>query len=388
MGAERRSVLAGRSSRRRRMCALLTLALLTAACTTAGGHSGTSAATGRTPSATSGAQGSTSPGAPSNVSAPAVSISAVGDIIMGSTPQLPPDDGRHLFDGVAGQVTGAVALANLDQTLTDDAAVSKCGAASSDCYAFRTPPAYAAWVHQAGFTVINLANNHSHDFGDAGLRDTQAALIAHGLLYTGMPGRITLQRAGPVRIAILGFAPYAWAQSLLDLPAAQRLVRQAATRADLVLVTVHAGAEGAEEGHVRPGTELFLGENRGDPTAFSRAVIDAGADAVLGSGPHVLRGMQWYRGRLIAYSLGNFLGYHTLSISGPLGVGGILTFHLAPDGTWRGGRLTGTRLGDSGLPQMDPDRQAVELVRGLSRADFGRCGVDLAATGALTAPTC
>jgi hypothetical protein len=317
-----------------------------------------------------------------------VSISAVGDIIMGSTPQLPPDDGRHLFDGVTGQVPGPVALANLDQTLTDDAALSKCGAASSDCYAFRTPPGYAAWMREAGFTVINLANNHSHDFGDAGLRDTQAALTAHGLLSTGMPGQITVQRAGPVRIAILGFAPYAWAQSLLDLPAAQQLVRQAATQAELVLVTIHAGAEGADEAHVRPGTEIFLGENRGDPMAFSRAVIDAGADAVLGSGPHVLRGMQWYRGRLIAYSMGNFVGYHTLSISGPLGVGGILTVTLAPDGTWRGGHLTGTQMIAPGLPQVDPGQQAVELVGDLSRTDFGTCGVTSTPTGDVNPPTC
>src|SRR3954469_4184183 len=98
---------------------------------------------------------------------------------MGSTPQLHPDDRRHLFDSVTGQVPGIVALANLDQALTDDAAVSKCGAGSSDSYAVRTPPRDAEWMHEAGFTIINLANNHAHDFGDAGLRDTQAALTAH-----------------------------------------------------------------------------------------------------------------------------------------------------------------------------------------------------------------
>jgi hypothetical protein len=388
MDAARRSAPASRPPRWRRVSALLTLTVLTAACTAAGGHSGTSAATGRTPPPPPGAQVSTSPGAPGSAPGPAVSISAVGDIIMGSTPQLPPDDGRQLFDGVTGQVPGTVALANLDQTLTDDAALSKCGPASSDCYAFRTPPGYAQWLHEAGFTIINLANNHSHDFGDAGLRDTQAALTAHGLLSTGMPGQVTVQQAGPVRIAILGFAPYAWAQSLIDIPAAQQLVRQAATQADLVLVTIHAGAEGAEQGHVRPGTEIFLGENRGDPMAFSTAVIDAGADAVLGSGPHVLRGMQWYRGRLIAYSMGNFVGYHTLSISGPLGVGGILTVTLAPDGTWRGGHLTGTQLIAPGLPQVDPGQHAVELVGDLSRTDFGTCGVTLTPTGDVNPPTC
>jgi poly-gamma-glutamate capsule biosynthesis protein CapA/YwtB (metallophosphatase superfamily) len=317
-----------------------------------------------------------------------VGISAVGDVIMGSTPALPPDGGRHLFDGVADRLAGDVVLANLDQALTDAAASTKCGSASSSCYAFRTPPSYARWLREAGFTVINLANNHSHDFGDAGLRDTQAALTAHDLHYTGMPGQITVQQVGSVRVAILGFAPYHWAQSLLDIPAAQELVRQAAAQADLVLVTIHAGAEGADRGQVRPGTEIFLGEDRGDAVAFSHAVIDAGADAVLGAGPHVLRGMEWYRGRLIAYSLGNFLGYQTLSHTGPQGVGGIVTLQLTPDGSWHGGQLEGTVMVDPGVPQLDPDQRARALVQELSRTDFGACGVEFSAAGELNTPTC
>jgi hypothetical protein len=65
---------------------------------------------------------------------PSVGISAVGDVIMGSTPALPPDGGRHLFDGVADRLAGDVVLANLDQALTDEAASTKCGSASSSCY--------------------------------------------------------------------------------------------------------------------------------------------------------------------------------------------------------------------------------------------------------------
>jgi poly-gamma-glutamate capsule biosynthesis protein CapA/YwtB (metallophosphatase superfamily) len=317
-----------------------------------------------------------------------VQVSAVGDVIMGATPELPPDDGRHLFDAVADRLTGDVVLANLDQALTDIATSTKCGANSSGCFAFRTPPSYARWLRESGFTVLNLANNHSHDFGDAGLRDSQAALTAEGLQYTGMPGQVTLQDVGPLRVAILGFAPYGWAQSLLDIAAAQQLVGQAAERADVVVVTIHAGAEGADRTHVRPGPEIFLGENRGDAMAFARAVIDAGADAVLGAGPHVLRGMEWYRGRLIAYSMGNFTGYRTLSNDGPPGIGGIVMLRLAADGTWHSGRLIGTVMVDPGLAQLDPAQQALGLVRDLSRADFGACGVDLTTTGELSAPTC
>jgi len=369
------------------------LALLATACSPSGPVV-PSAGRGSAPSTSAGAsadQGTPGAGAAGSQDQPApasVEVSAVGDVIMGATPQLPPDEGRHVFDAVADRLTADVVLANLDQALTDIATSTKCGATSSGCFAFRTPPSYAQRLREAGFTVVNLANNHSHDFGDAGLRDSQAALTAAGLRYTGLPGQVTRHDVGSLRVAILGFAPYGWAQSLLDVPAAQRLVGQAAEQADVVLVTIHAGAEGADQTHVRPGSEVFLGEDRGDAMAFSRAVIDAGADAVLGAGPHVLRGMEWYRGRLIAYSLGNFTGYRTLSTDGPVGIGGILTLRLAADGTWDSGRLVGTVMVDPGLAQVDPGQQALGVVRDLSRADFGECGVDISAAGELSAPTC
>jgi poly-gamma-glutamate capsule biosynthesis protein CapA/YwtB (metallophosphatase superfamily) len=306
---------------------------------------------------------------------------------MGAAPALPPADGRHLFDGVRGQLRGDVVLANLDQALTDSTVGSKCTADSTDCFALRTPPSYAGRLREAGITVANMANNHSRDFGEQGLRDTRAALETAGVATTGLPGQVTVQRAGPLRVAVLGFAPYGWTQSLLDLGAAQELVRQAGTRADVVLVTIHAGGEGADRTHVRPGTETFLGEDRGDPMAFSRAVIDAGADAVLGAGPHVLRGMEWYRGRLIAYSLGNFVGPEVLNTRGPGGVSAVLTIELAPDGGWRGGRLTPIRL-VAGLPRVDPDGRGLDAVRELSREDLGTCAVEVGADGTLGGPAC
>jgi hypothetical protein len=369
------------------------VALVATACSPSGpvvpsAGQGSASSTSAGASADQGTSGAGAGGSQDQPALAGVEVSAVGDVIMGATPQLPPDDGRQVFDAVADRLTADVVLANLDQALTDIATSTKCGANSSGCFAFRTPPSYAQRLREAGFTVVNLANNHSHDFGDAGLRDSQAALTAAGLRYTGLPGQVTRHDVGSLRVAILGFAPYGWAQSLLDIPAAQRLVGQAAEQADVVLVTIHAGAEGADRTHVRPGSEVFLGEDRGDAMAFSRAVIDAGADAVLGAGPHVLRGMEWYRGRLIAYSLGNFTGYRTLSNDGPVGIGGILTLRLAADGTWDSGRLVGTVMVDPGLAQIDPGQQALGMVRDLSRADFGECGVDISTAGELSAPTC
>jgi hypothetical protein len=312
-----------------------------------------------------------------------VAIVATGDIVMGSTPNLPADGGRSFFSDVETDLAGDVVLGNLEGTLSTGGG-SKCGAGSTNCFAFQTPPSYARWLRQAGFTVMNLANNHAYDFGAAGLRQTTDALSGVGLEWTGRPGQITVQKVGAIRVALVGFAPYPWAQSLTDIGAAKRLVRRAAKRADVVVVTMHAGAEGSDRQHVRRGNELFLGENRGDPLRFAHAVVDAGADLVVGSGPHVLRGMEWYKGRLIAYSLGNFAGYTVFALGGPLSTSGILRITLRGDGRFETGRLVATRLVGPGVPAIDDAEAAHGVVRTLSREDFGARGVKVSRDGILS----
>jgi hypothetical protein len=195
---------------------------------------------------------------------------------------------------------------------------------------------------------------------------------------------VTVQRVGGIRVAVVGFASYPWAASLTDMAAARRLVRTAARRADVVVVTMHAGAEGRDRQHVKRGTETFLGENRGDVVRFSRAVVDAGADLVVGHGPHVLRGMEWYRGRLIAYSLGNFAGYKVFSLGGPLSTSAILRVTLRGNGAFDTGRIVPTRLVGAGVPALDPSEAAHGVVRTLSRQDFGARGVRVSPDGFLS----
>lgn len=315
-----------------------------------------------------------------------VSIAAVGDITMGATPTLPPNGGAGFFDAVARQLRGDVVIGNLETALTN-AASSQCGGNGGSCFDFRVPPAFARRLDQAGFTLLNLANNHAYDYFAAGQRDTVRALRRNGLRTTGRPGEIAVVEVGAVRVAVLGFAPYEWAQSLNDIPAARRLVRKATRAADLVIVTMHAGAEGSDHQHVRPGNEVFLGEDRGNTIGFAHAVIDAGADLVVGHGPHVLRGMEWYRHRLIAYSLGNFSGWHTFALSGVTAVSGILHVTLHADGSWVKGDLFPTRLVEPGTPEPDPGEAAHGVVRELSRADFGPRAVRISRTGTLRAPT-
>ncbi len=315
-----------------------------------------------------------------------VSFAAVGDTVMG-TPLygLPPDGGAGFFADVDTELQGDVVMVNLEGTLSTNEG-SKCGADSTNCFAFQTPPSYAKWLSEAGFTVANLANNHAYDFGPEGQQQTMRALRRNGLLVTGPPGRIAVQRVGPVRVALVGFASYPWANDLTDIAAARKLVRKAAERADLVVVTFHGGAEGSDQQHVPTGTEYYLGENRGDLRAFSHAVVDAGADLVIGHGPHVLRGMEWYKERLIAYSLGNFAGYGVFSLAGQTAISGILQVTLRADGSWQKGELVPTALVGEGVPVLDPAEQAHGIVRELSREDFGERAIRVRRTGVLVPP--
>ncbi|HTI32217.1 MAG TPA: CapA family protein [Miltoncostaea sp.] len=312
-----------------------------------------------------------------------ISVTYVGDTVMGSLPYgLPADGGASFFSQVDDLLTGDIVLGNLEGTLTTRGS-SKCGAGSTNCYAFRTPPSYARWLRDAGFTVMNMANNHANDFGPVGISDTVAALRRVGIRNTGRPGTQATVTAGGQKVAILGFASYTWSDPLTNIPAAQRRVRQAARTAPIVIVTFHGGAEGSDRTHVPQGDETFLGEDRGDLRRFTHAVIDAGADLVVGSGPHVMRGMEMYKGRLIAYSMGNFAGYAVFSLGGVLSTSGVLQVTLNPDGSFRSGRLRPTQLVGEGTPA--PGGGAIDQVRSLSTQDFGTRAPRIDARGVIRA---
>ncbi|MGC4852710.1 CapA family protein [Micromonospora sp. DT4] len=319
----------------------------------------------------------------------AISLSATGDIIMGNAPsRLPAAGGKGFFDSVTGALKADLVMGNLEEPLTVDTGTGKCGANSTRCFQFRAPPEYAAHLRDAGFRVLNQANNHGYDYGPKGYENTHKALEKYDLEHTGAPDEITVVDVKGVKVAVAGFSSYFWSNSLVDIAEAKTVVAKAATMADLVVVQVHMGGEGADKTRVKPGTELFLGENRGDPVRFSHAMIDAGADLIVGHGPHVLRGMEFYRGRLIAYSLGNFAGGgNSLSNAGRLGWGGVLKVSLKPDGSWGGGSFTSTYMNSAGEPTMDPDDRGLGLVTELSRIDFPQGGARFDGQGRITAPT-
>lgn len=313
-----------------------------------------------------------------------VTITAVGDTMLGRSPTLPSSPYSYL-SAVKSDLKRQtdISFMNLEGTLTSRGA-SKCGGGSSDCFAFRTPKSYARVYKNAGFDVVNSANNHYNDFGGVGRTDTDSALRSAGLVQTGKPGQIGYVEVGKLKVAFVGFAPYPWAANLLNLMSARSLVKRAEANADLVVVYMHAGAEGAGKTHVPHGSESAYGENRGNSRRFAHMAVDAGAALVIASGPHVLRGMEIYRNRLIAYSLGNFAGFHNFGSTGNTSLSAILRATVNSEGRLVGGRLFPVRMSAGGRPSKGG--RSLRLIRSLSRADFGNRGVGIHGDGSLVVP--
>ncbi|MEG3849529.1 CapA family protein [Microcoleus sp. herbarium19] len=302
-----------------------------------------------------------------------VSIKAVGDIIPGTN--FPynklPENKELLFKSVKPYLQGSdILFGNFESTMTDYPYSSKAGGGGM-LFAFRTPPSYAKLLQDAGFDILSVANNHSYDFHEQGFKDTIKNIDTNGMKAVGKRDQIVYKNVKGVNFAFIGFSNYGEVHnSLLELKAGAEVVKKAKQKADIVVISVHAGAEGTGAINVRNKTEFFYGENRGNMVLFSRTMIDAGADLILGHGPHVMRALELYKGKLIAYSLGNFMGYRTLSTAGELGKSLILDVRMTPQGDFVSGKIIPVQLNSRGIPFIDDDFRSVGLMRSLTRSDF------------------
>ena len=188
-----------------------------------------------------------------------------GDTTLGSSHGLAPDHGYSELRAITPWLQAADLTAVNSEGTYATGGSSKCGGGDSEnCFAFRAPPGNAASLRKAGVDIVNLANNHAHDFGDIGEQQTISALRHRDVAETGRPGEITTLDVPGARVAFVGFSAYPWTASITDLFSARALIRRAKRKANVVVVFIHAGAEGADRTHTPVGTETFLGENRGD----------------------------------------------------------------------------------------------------------------------------
>jgi hypothetical protein len=377
-----------------------------------------------------------------------VRLAFVGDINLGTMTMaggVPPDSGAGLFRAAKPYLVGDLVIGNFEGVLADSGDTEKCGKRRSvawsgkmtvpdsagrnvpvgagerqstaglskatpprrprrearkprqskrhpqaACYAFLTPTLLAPRLAEAGFTHLNLANNHANDFGLDGRRSTEATLAGLGLRPYGPLGQIvidTIRRGdASTTVGVIGFTTYPFAYDLLDIPRSVAVVDSIRPTVDLLIVTFHGGAEGSAALHLPFAAESLGHEPRGELRAWAHAVVDAGADLVVGHGPHVLRGLEFWNGRLIAYSLGNFATYRGFNLAGPQALTGVLQVEFTSGGTLTRARLLPMRQLPFEGPKPDSEGTAARLVRALSADDFGASAARLADDGAIGSP--
>lgn len=317
---------------------------------------------------------------------------AVGDLMMGSDIRhgpagLPADDGKALFTGLADIMSQAdVTFANLEGPLSDTLPDQKCKGRKGNCFSFRTPTRYADRLTELGIDVVSLANNHSSDIGPKGFEHTMKALDARGIAHAARVGEVARFEARGRKVHVVAAHSGGCCLNvnrIKDVKAAIR--RERAAGADLVVFSFHGGAEGSKARHVPGELEIAWGEKRGNVKALARAAVDAGADIVIGHGPHVLRAMELYKGKLIAYSLGNFCGYRSFSVRSIYSrTSVILDVVMDPKGNFVRGKVVPLRLDQQARPRLDPENHAITQLSELGRHDFPDTYLSVGPNGTLS----
>jgi hypothetical protein len=281
---------------------------------------------------------------------------------------------------------------NVESAIGEGVTPSKCGARSTNCFAFRAPISSAAALRSLGeargsVVVGNIANNHARDAGREGRDSTIAALARAGVVVTGADSIATAvpTPAGDT-IGVLGFYTSDSTPDARDTAAVRRLVERATARYPAVIVTMHLGAEGRDAQRTRDEQERFLGIDRGNPVAFAEAAVRGGAALVVGHGPHVVRAVEWReRGAIIAYSLGNLLTYGPFRLREPANRGAVLCATIDRRGRVVDAELRSTMQLVPGVMRRDARARATVLVDSLGRLDFPATAARVGRDGRLRA---
>jgi len=318
-----------------------------------------------------------------------VTVIGVGDIMMGTNypeNKLPSDNGSFLLKDVEHVLQNAdITFGNLEGTLLNEGGTPKTCKDPKVCYVFRTPVSYVQNLLSAGFDVMSLANNHAGDFGETGRRSSIKTLEEAQLEHAGqLVHPYTTFVRDSIKYGVVAFAPNSGCVNLNDLDNARALVAHLDSISDIVIVSFHGGAEGAEYQHVPRANELFHGENRGDVYKFARVVIDAGADIVFGHGPHVTRAVDLYKDRFITYSMGNFCTYRGISVSGINGLAPIIKVYTDSKGKFYKAQITPTYQTYGTGVRIDPAKQVIRKIKELTEKDFPESVIRIDENGLIT----
>lgn len=302
-------------------------------------------------------------------------VAMTGDIMMGTTypaHALPENDGYGLFRDVKDILGRAdIAAGNLEGTLCDTASTTE-KEKSEHSYSFRTPVEFAPRLKEAGYDFLCMANNHAYDFGFEGVRSTEKTLDKLGIKYAGLAGRnecAIIERRG-IRFGLCAFGHNSYTLKHNEHWKAKQIIDSLKLLSDIVIVTFHGGGEGKGFSHLPYGKEEFLNEDRGNLRHFAHFCIDNGADIVFGHGPHVVRCVELYKDRFIAYSLGNFCTPYGISISGISGYAPIIEAKTDRKGRFIEGQIH-SFIQKRGLgPRRDTTNTVADQIRRLTDSDI------------------
>ena len=308
--------------------------------------------------------------------------------MMGTTfpsVMLPANDGRDLFRDAKDILTRTdLTVGNLEGAICDGGRSTKGNGPNS--YSFRTPTSYGHLLKEAGYDFMSMANNHANDFGEEGILSTELVLREQGILFSGIAGRIesaVIERKG-MKIGLCAFGHNSYTLKHTDLNTVGRIVDELVNSCDLVIVSFHGGAEGRTKSHLPYGPETFLGENRGSLRQLAHFCIDHGADVVYGHGPHVVRGVEVYKDRFIAYSLGNFCTPYNVSLTGISGYAPVIEITIDGDGSFKSGKIH-PFLQTRGIgPRYDAAGSVVKEIRQLSLTDLPQSQAEIDREGTIT----
>jgi len=305
-----------------------------------------------------------------------ISIIGVGDMMLGtnfpSISYLPPEDGKNILTPVRHILKNAdITFGNLESVILSEGGTVKTCSNPNLCYAFRMPNHYVNYFKEAGFDVLSLANNHVGDFGEKGRENTVKLLVETDIKFAGITKYpfTTFEKNG-IKYGFCAFAPNNGTISINNSKNAISIVQHLDSICDIIIVSFHGGAEGAAQTHITRSTETCFGENRGNPYKFARTVIDAGADVVFGHGPHVTRAIDVYKGRFIAYSLGNFATYGRFNLRGVSGIAPIIKLFVNQKGEFLSGNIYSIKQIGRGGPIIDNNQMALKEVINLTQSDI------------------
>jgi len=319
-----------------------------------------------------------------------ISIIGVGDMMLGTNypaeSYLPPEDGKNILTPVKQIIENAdISFGNLEGAILSGTGTVKTCTNPAVCYAFKMPNHYVNYFKEAGFDVLSIANNHVSDFGETGKENTVKMLDGVGIKYAGLLNYpyTTFEKNG-IKYGFCAFAPNNGTVDINDSDNAAKIVKQLNSICDIVIVSFHGGAEGSSKSHLTRSDELFLGENRGNPYQFARTVIDAGADIVFGHGPHVTRAIDIYKGKFIAYSMGNFATYARFNLKGICGIAPIIKLFVNKKGEFLSGTIYSTKQVGEGGPVIDEDKTVIKEIINLTKFDVPESQIMLDENGVIT----